>query len=304
MPHLRYLDNAELFGFQVPTCVNAQRMYPTDLDRFESKDMSMKKHAIQSCEDILRKQIEYNTEHNVLSSETAVAEYLLARTIELQDTYLELHDKLGSRPPALEVFLGLLLSVAAFWNPERLSEARSQRKRLEEINDSISSKACELAELLQHRTAIENASPFGGGTHYHSINVILEAATENHLFNSWVREDLKGLSARFDMKYWPPLADVVQEIARDASAAEITSHDPITCASTSSRRNSLADFLRALRAAIFENSASNSGQIPNDFRLTDGALASLTNCALDLQPNAIIDSQYVKRLRQRDRELE
>ncbi|MEM8690855.1 MAG: hypothetical protein AAGG57_03140, partial [Pseudomonadota bacterium] len=99
----------------------------------------MTKHAIQSCEDILRKQIEYNTEHNVLSSETAVAEYLLARTIELQDAYIELQAKLGSRPPALEVFLGLLLSVAAFWNPEQLSEARSQRKRLEEINDSIAS---------------------------------------------------------------------------------------------------------------------------------------------------------------------
>ena len=55
-------------------------MYPTDQDRFESIDMSMKKHAIQSCEDILREQIEYNTEHNVLSIETAVAEYMLEVT--------------------------------------------------------------------------------------------------------------------------------------------------------------------------------------------------------------------------------
>ncbi|MGB7242278.1 MAG: hypothetical protein WBC93_09355 [Sulfitobacter sp.] len=261
----------------------------------------MEKRAIQPCEDILQREIEYNKEHEILSSETAVAECLLVRTIELQDAYLELNEKLGSKPPALKVFLGLLLSVAAFWNPDQLKEARSQRKRLEEINGDISGKASELASLLDQRTAIENASSFGSDTHYHCMNVIVEAAAENHLFNSWVREDLKNLSARFDLKYWPSLGDFVTEISRDASVAEVISHDPITLASTSSRRNSLADFLRALRAAIYENSASNFGQLPDDFKVSDGTLASLTNCALDLPQNAIIDGQYVKRLRQRDR---
>lgn len=262
----------------------------------------MEQRAIQTCEDILRKSIEYNTEHKILRSETAVAECLLARKVELRDAYLELHDKLGSKPPALEVFLGVLLSVAAFWNPDQLKEARSQRKRLEEINDSISNIASELANLLEQRSAIENASAFGSDTHYSCINVIVEAATGNHQFNSWVKEDLKNLSARFDLKYWPSIGEFVQEISRDASVAEVAPHDPITLASTSSRRNSLADFLRAMRTAIHENSVSNYGQIPDDFRLTDGTLASLTNCVLDLQPDAIIDGQYVKRLRQRDRE--
>lgn len=236
-----------------------------------------------------------------MGSETAIAECLLSRTIELQDAYFELHAKLGCKPPALEVFLGLLLSVAAFWSPDQLKEARSQRKRLEEINDSISSKACELANLLEQRTEIENASSFGSGTHYHCVNVIVEAAKENHRFNSWVKNDLKNLSAQFYLKYWPSLGDVVREISHDATAAEVISHDPITSASTSSKRNSLADFLRALRAAIYENTGRIFGQLPDGFKATDSTLASLTNCALNLQLDAIIDGQYVKRLRQRDR---
>jgi len=42
--------------------------------------------------------------------------------------------------------------------------------------------------------------------------------------------------------------------------------------------------------------------IPAELKLTDATLASLANCVLDLGPDELVDSGYVKRFRQRQRE--
>ncbi|WP_347554416.1 hypothetical protein [Robbsia sp. KACC 23696] len=71
------------------------------------------------CENILIEGKRYNIEHEILPSENAVADRLLSRSLELKDAYEELHEKLHQHPPALKVFLDLLLSTAAFWSPEK-----------------------------------------------------------------------------------------------------------------------------------------------------------------------------------------
>ncbi|MBN1016167.1 hypothetical protein JTM58_34920, partial [Pseudomonas aeruginosa] len=74
-----------------------------------------------------------------------------------------------------------------------------------------------------------------------------------------------------------------------------------TAAATVASRPSRADFFKALFASIEENSARNYGLVPRSLKLTDGTLASLANCALDLGLDELADSTYVKRLRQRER---
>lgn len=78
--------------------------------------------------------------------------------------------------------------------------------------------------------------------------------------------------------------------------------DPLTAAATVATRPSLADFFKALFALIDENSVRNYGHMPNDFKPTDTTLALLANCSLDLGPDNLVSSEYVKRLRQRERE--
>ena len=84
--------------------------------------------------------------------------------------------------------------------------------------------------------------------------------------------------------------------------ADTDATDPLTRAAASGSRGSRADFFKALFASIEENSVRNHGYLPHDFKLSDNALASLANCALDLGPDDLVDSAYVKRLRQRERE--
>lgn len=255
----------------------------------------------QTCENILIDDKTYNVEHNILPSENAIIDRLLARRLELNEAYGELYDKLDLHPRALPVFLSLLLSTAAFWAPDKITRARAQRDELVDTNQQIAQKAEELAQLLEHRANLHNTSGFSSDTHYHVCNVIEDAAKDHYLFNAYVKERLNTVCNQFEWKYWPTLEQFVRAVASDANGAEVEATDPLTRAASAATRHSSADFFKALFAAIEENSEQSGGPIPKGLRLSDATLASLVNCALDLSPDELKDSAYVKRLRQRER---
>lgn len=265
--------------------------------------MALENDAKIACENVLRKPREYNVERKILPSENVVIDRLLSRGTELRNVYSELYDKLGPYSPALEVFLGAVVSAAAFRNPERLKIARGQKTRLQLINEEIAIRSAELVELLDEQSKLENSTSFGSDTHYHIVNVIVEAASDNSYFQLYVKDELELLSAQTALKYWPTLSDFMNVITNDAFVAEVETRDQIPEASIASKRSSFADFIRALLSAVDENSKQNCGMLPLNFKIGDESLASLTNCALDLTPEKIVDGAYVKRLRQRNREM-
>ena len=255
-----------------------------------------------ACEEILRAEKQYNLDHAILPSENAVIDRLLARRIELTEAYAELHSKLAARPNALKAFLRVVLTTAAFWNPDRVAEARGDRQRLKAVNAMIAETAADLASLLRERSELHNESGFAANTHYHVCRVIEDAAKDNYLFGSWVRDELRDLRGRFDIKYWPRIHEFVDALGNDARQAVPEPTDPVTAAATTGIRGSRADFFKALYAAIEENSSGSGGFLPSSLRLTDPTLASLANCALDLGPDDLADGDYVKRMRQRVRD--
>lgn len=253
----------------------------------------------QICEQILFNGKQDKIAKNILFSENKVADRLLARGVELKDAYEELHMKLHRHPHALQAFLDVLLSTAAFWNEERIQLARTARTTLINFNQQIARKAAELSVLLQQRSDLHNRSDFSSNTHYHVCDIMKDAAQGNYLFQSYVRDELAKLTYRFDLKYWPTPSAFLQEIADDAERAVVYATDPLTAAATASSRPSLSDYLKALFAAIEENGASYYGPLPQDFSVTDRTLATLTNCALGLEPDDLINDVYMKRFRQR-----
>lgn len=254
------------------------------------------------CENLLLEEKRYNAEHNILLSESKVADYLLARGLEMTPAYEELHSKLHQHPHALKTFLGLVLTAAALWNPERIAEARNARSELTRVNQQIAKQATELAELLQQRSDLSNSSGFRTDTYYHVCDVIQASSQQNYGFKCHVQERLEDLRRQFDLKYWPGLSDFVRELAHDATNAVAQASDPLTAAATAASRASLADFFKALFASIEENSSRSFGYLPYGLQISDSTFAILVNCALDLDVNSMVDGPYVKRLRQRERE--
>lgn len=260
------------------------------------------KDAMKTCEDILHEERRYNEQNKCAPSQNVIIDRLLVRQLEVEDAYRVLWDRLSARPAAVKVFLRLLLSTAEIWTPERSVKARHARARLVEVNRAIATQAAALALLLDERERVHNHSGFYSDTHSHVLDLVELASEANGFFQSHVREKVQVLRNQFDLKYWPQLGDMMRVLARDADQADVVATDPMTEASTRASRASQADFFKALFVAIEENRGMNWYEFPAEFELTDGAIASLANVVLDLEPDDLVDAAYVKRLRQRLRD--
>lgn len=251
------------------------------------------------CEAFLLSEISYNTQNNILPSESAVAARLLARRLEMTPVYAELHKKLAPDERAIRVFLGVILS-ATFWNSEAIAEARAGRARLEAVNAEIAEKADDLSRLLREREELHNHSGFYSNTEVHPLNLIDRAGEEIHLYKFYVRAPLTATHT-YGLKYWPTIADCIAVLARDADEAKIEAGDDITKAATSASRKGLADYLNAILAGIESRRKGLPKLLPCDFALSDASFAAVINCSLELGAEDGIGSDFVKGFRQRER---
>ncbi len=227
---------------------------------------------------------------------------MLKRRIELAEVYDEVHAALASPPRALYVFWDAFVHAADGWNPEKNRAARQAREELVGINSRISELADQMAALLDRRDDLHNYSGFNSGTRYHILDIVHHASEHNYHYESYVKDELERLQYQFDLKYWPALSEVVQAIGADAESAEISANDPATAAATESRKSGRSDFVKAFLARVDDNKVREYGVIPNSFTLSDSALASLVNCGLALEFDELVDADFIKRFRQRQRQ--
>lgn len=250
--------------------------------------------------EILKKQRQYNLENKILHSEITVIDRLLNREPEMCGVYAEASKKLDDFQN--RCFWDRVIAIASHWNPESIQGFRNAKKNLLQLNPEIEATSRKLASLLKERTDLCNQFSFSAYTDYHVMDWIQHAAKQNYLFQSYLNEDLTAMRSQFDLKYWPTPAELVHTIANFAAEATVEQHDKVTEAAISSPRSSRADYLRALLKAIDEGREESPQQIPDDFKLTDESIANLANCSLGLVGEQLIDSQYIKRFRQRSRE--
>lgn len=78
----------------------------------------------------------------------------------------------------------------------------------------------------------------------------------------------------------------------------------MTPSASCTARSTKADFVKALLVSIDENRGTIEGRLPPDFSMSDGSIASLVNCGLDLSDEESVEGRYIKRLRQRERDRE
>lgn len=254
----------------------------------------------QICEDILRADIRYNTEHRIWPSLNAISERMLLRGVELGGAYDELVEKLGTRPQALKQFFDVLLASAHFHNQHATAQSRADRAELVEVNERIAELAHELAGFLDRRSELHNTTDFHSDTHYSVCGVIKSAAERRvPLFDGWVKEPLQRLSSQFDLKYWPTIGDFVRELADDAERAKPLAMNSATDAATRGKRASDTDFFSALFKDLEEGTVGSGGFLPRGFKLLDSSWAALGTCVLDRGPDEPFTAEYVKQLRQR-----
>lgn len=255
--------------------------------------------ATTACESVLAGTRKRYADAGVWHSLVKIIDRLLSRRLELMEAYEELYRAMPDWR-ALDHFFDAVLVSAAFHSPNKLNDARDARADLEATNTEIAKLGHLLAEQLQHREKLINTSSFSTAAHYHVIDLVEEASSSNALFSANLKEELDALRYRFDMKYWPSLASCVEALATDAERSTVYANNALTKVSTTGpHRAREADFFKALLHAIEERSTRRGCFVPDGYRPSDQALASLGNCALDLPPDKLIDGTQVKSLRQR-----
>lgn len=134
------------------------------------------------------------------------------------------------------------------------------------------------------------------------MDIVHEASEHNYQYESYLKDGVERLQYQYDLKYWPKLSEVVQAIGTDAERAEVTAYDEATAVATESRKSGRSDFVKAFLARIGDNRVRECGFIPDSFGLSDGAMASLVNCGLDLKVDELVNADFIKRFRQRQRQ--
>ncbi len=254
---------------------------------------------VAACENVLLAVRARYVDASVWPSLVNVIDRLLARRLELVDAYGELRQALPDWR-ALDMLFDAVLVAAAFHSPEKINEGRDARADIKATNAAISNLGRQLAEQLRRRSELCNTTAFSTSAHHHVVDVIEEASASNPLFKMYLREDLDALRYRFDLKYWPSLANCVEVVAEDAQRASVCAVDSLTTAATAGpHRGRVADYFKALFTAIRERSTKRGHLLPDGYLPSDRTLASLGSCALDLLPDELVDAQQVKSIRQR-----
>ena len=253
--------------------------------------------AAEKCEQYLYEVKKRNIQLKILPSENSVIDRLLGRTLEMTPVYEELVKKYTDRQ--YQLFIDVILSSAASWNPDAVRKYRKDKAELLAVNNLISQLANDLSNALSKRDKLNNSSGFVSDTYCCICDVIEAASRGNGLYFGFLHGHLELLSSQYDLKYWPSLSKIVKVIAVDAEESKVMATNLITDAATTSERNSKSDFLRAFLASIENITFRISSGLPDDVKITDSSLSTIVNCALELDIDEIIDSSYVKGVRQR-----
>ncbi|QHC08068.1 hypothetical protein GRF56_11910 [Aeromonas veronii] len=258
-----------------------------------------RQEALELCEGLLRKELEYNESRSIWPSVNEVVRILLKQSATMAPVYEELCQKL---PQEREVgsYLDALISSFSLWDEDDLRKAREDRDKLVELNEEISDKASKLVGLLREREYICNRGRFSCERETYLAGLIDRAGSDNHLYTMYLQDEIMPLAARYEPKYWPSVEDVLSEIAIDAVQSQVYALDAATEAGTSSRKSSQADALRAFLAKLEEYALS--GAIPSKFRLSDGSTATMLNCITEQNADSLVTADYIKNFRHKERE--
>lgn len=228
-----------------------------------------------------------------------VFERFIERHDEMLSVYHELATK-GVTGIKLWNLLEQIIFSGTFSKKENHAELRADYEELAALNDSIGEASTRLAAMIERRSEILNQSGhFRSERMVRLSDLIDEAGSGNAYYEGFLRKELKPLK-RYDLKYWPGIADILHVMGLEHVDIEFT--DESTEAIINARSSSLTDYFRALFDHISDLKTGDWYTLPRDFKMTDNALATVCNVALNLAVDDVIDAAYVKRTRHRLKE--
>jgi len=255
----------------------------------------------------LQEEKRYRIDHKISRSEIAVIDRLLACGDSLESAFHELIESAGTRtPPGMtcerwQMAIMALVEISAGWNPEAIKKTREAMRRVNDLNTEIAEKASKLAELLRRRSELATR---GGGIENPGnplVYELLEPASyiaggdTGYLYRNWINEHISALAERFDDKYWPTCADLLEAIAETQDVEPAATNNLTAAATEASPEASNRDFMRSFDKAL-QNLAR---RYDTHVHLSFSSYAALANAAMGLDSE--ISPENVKTYRAQEK---
>lgn len=239
------------------------------------------------------------------SSDYAVIKRLLERYSELEPHINVMYQTLTI--PQMNRLIGLVIDAVAFGNENEVEEVRNTPKELKAINGKIANLAFELAEQLDKRTQLHERTSFTSNTHYALFKLIEDAGRSNYLFEDYLKESLRNTVGPYDLRYYPSISQIVIQLGIDAQNALIETSSELDLIITRTERPSNADQVRAMLEAL-QFSQENDGdacyfRLPDDFELSNQAIATFVNVAFDISFDKLVDDIQVRNAKRKYKQL-
>lgn len=200
----------------------------------------------------------YLQDRSITPSVVTVIDRLLNCGDSLEDAYQELIERAGTRHPRdmsierWQLALLTFVETAAWWHPAAVMKTRKAMDRVAQLNADIAEKARDLADLIREREelaahhGVENP---GNPLAYELLEPAAEISshTTGYLYREWIEESISPLVERFDWKYWPTAADLLDALAEMQDVEPVA---PMHDAVESSREESWTAFARILEAKL------------------------------------------------------
>lgn len=224
-------------------------------------------------------------------SKVALIDRLLSAECYLSEAWDDLLAKCpaGKQPDMIcerwQLVVDHMIDVAIDYTPEKIKASRDALKIITEENDFIAIKAIELAELLRKR---DDRRVHGGIAVPEDKDPIVllhraaesSDATTHYLFEKYIWPTLDGLNHRFDGKYWPNTADVLDALAEAQFGTDPAPIDRLTAAALEVNQAGIRDFMRALDQALLD--LAPPFYVGREIVLSHKAYAALCNALLGL----------------------
>lgn len=254
------------------------------------------------CKSIIERELSDLKEKKIWMTRWELMERMISRAEEMSIVFQELVDAFGYSDTyeyhsTKGAYLWLTLEhiwMSGGFCKEEIIQARDYRKKLIAIQEKIIDYSSLLASLIKEQDDIYQYSGFIRDQHQSALDMMVDAGSNNYLFTSHIAEQLESLSCRYDLKYWPSRAELIESI----SVFEHNQHDPehieIPKKVLDGRASDIKDFVIS-----FDNAFDDDNDLPNNFRFGNNAMADIINVVLNLSPDDLITGDAIRIVRNR-----
>ncbi|PAJ73392.1 hypothetical protein CJF42_16130 [Pseudoalteromonas sp. NBT06-2] len=250
------------------------------------------------CKAFINRELESNKCSGILSSYWEVMERIIERADELKSAFDELVSKFGYSDKQQNANLWMTLEhiwLSVDYNKEDVIKNRDDYREYVILQKEIIDLSFKLAKKLRRQTELSNYSGIEREDCQFVDDMIHQASEANYLYEHHLGPKMKSLGNKYDSKYWPSRAEVIEAIGNFERQHIEPTHTELPMTVIEGRATDIKDFVLAFDGQFDKH----SNDLPEDFKFSNNAMADIINIILDFPPEKMTTPDAIRIVRNR-----